>query len=50
MSDQGNTVMCDAQLMMQTMLPMQYIMVKIQERIQGLAEVLFQPPDYISNP
>ena len=43
-------MICDAQLMMQTMLPMQYMMVKIQERIQGLAEVLSQPPGYISNP
>ena len=42
--------MWDAQLMMQTMLSMQYIMVEIQEGIQGLAEVLSQPPDYISNP
>ena len=37
--------MCDAELMVQTMLPMQYMMVKIQEGIQGLAV-----PDYISNP
>ena len=35
--------MWDAQLMMQTMLPMKYMMVKIQEGIQGLAEVLSQP-------
>ena len=40
--------MCDTQLMMQTRLPMQYMMVK--EGIQGLAEILSQPPDYISNP
>ena len=36
--------MWDAQLMMQTMLPMQYMMVKIQEGIQRLAEVLSQAP------
>ena len=36
--------MCDAQLMMQTMISLQYIMVKMQEGIQGLAEVLSQPP------
>ena len=36
--------MCDAQLMMQMMLPMQYMMVRIQEGIQELAEVLSQPP------
>ena len=35
--------------MMQTMLPMQYMIVKIQEGNQGLAEVLSQPSDYISN-
>ena len=34
--------MCDAQLMMQMMLPMQYMMVEIQEGIQGLAKVLSQ--------
>ena len=37
-------MVCDAQLMMQTMLLMQYMMVKILEGIQGLAEVLSQPP------
>ena len=42
--------MCDAQLMIQTMPPMLYMTVKIQEGIQGLAEVLSQPLDYISNP
>ena len=45
--------MWDAQLMMQTMLSMQYIMVKIhkiQEGIQGQVGILSQPPDYISNP
>ena len=45
--------MYDAQFMIQTMPPIQYMMVKIQEGIQGLAEVLSgvsQPPDYISNP
>ena len=42
--------MWDAQLMMQTMLPMQYIMVKIQEGNQGQVGILSQPPDYISNP
>lgn len=35
--------MCDAQLMMQTMFPMQYILVEIQERFQGVAKVLSQP-------
>ena len=35
--------MCDAQLMMQTMLPVQCMMVKIQEGIQGLAEVYHSP-------
>ena len=44
--------MWDVQLMMQTMLSMQYMiiqMVKIQEGIQGQVEILSQPPDYISN-
>ena len=42
--------MCDAQLIIRTMFPIQYMMVEIQEGIQGLAKVLSQPPDYISNP
>ena len=42
--------MCDAQLMMQTMLSIQCMMVKIQEGIQEQVEILSQPPDYISNP
>jgi hypothetical protein len=42
--------MWDAQLTMQTMLSIQYIMVKIQEGIQGQVGILSQPPDYISNP
>ena len=42
--------MWDAQLMMLTMLPMLYMMVKIQEGIQGQVGILSQPPDYISNP
>ena len=36
--------------MMQTMLPMYYILVKILEGIQGQVGILSQPPDYISNP
>ena len=42
--------MWDAQLMMQTILSMQYIVIKIQEGIQRQEEILSQPPDYISNP
>ena len=36
--------------MMQTMCTNQYMMVKIQEVIQGQEEILSQLPDYISNP
>ena len=39
-------MVCDAQLM----IPMQYMIVEIQEGIQGQVEILSQPPDYISNP
>ena len=42
--------MWDAQLMMQTMCTNQYMMVEIQEGIQGQVGILSQPPDYISNP